>query len=96
VKVSIVANRKWKNPFYALLLPTGMLFCLTVTAYVVMAFRARSVASSEAAHPLISWLQTYGNRALLIELAVLAVLTLAAIATDSWWARDRPTDEREA
>jgi len=90
-----VARSKWKNPFYALLLPTGMLFCLTVSAYVVMAFRARSVASAEVSHPLISWLQANGNRALLIELAVLAVLTLAAIATDAWWARDQPTDKNE-
>ncbi len=95
-----MAHPKWKNPFYALLLPTGMLFCLTVTAYVVMAFRGmnnlRSAASEGADHPLMGWLQTYGNRALLIELTVLAVLTLAAIATDSWWAHKRVTDEREA
>jgi hypothetical protein len=36
-------------------------------------------------HPLVQWLGEHGATLMLIELAVLAVLTFAAIGTDHWW-----------
>ena len=41
--------------------------------------------------PLFVWLQSHGTTAMLIELAILAVLTLGAIATDEWWMEEAPT-----
>jgi len=57
-----------------------------------MAFQVVN-AGSEAAdryadHPLFIWLRANGSTAVLVELAVLAVLTVAAIATDNWWTGD--------
>jgi hypothetical protein len=85
-------NKKWKNPFYALLIPSGAVFCVTAFAYGFMAFQqvnaGRSSAMQNAAHPLHTWLSEHGSNAILIELAVLAVLTIGTITTDSWWAGD--------
>ncbi|MBX3432726.1 MAG: hypothetical protein KF847_05365 [Pirellulales bacterium] len=83
------ANRR--NPFYALLIPAGMAFCVTAFAYGFMAFQAvnavRGEATRHAGHPLYRWLNAHGTTAMLVELAVLAVLTIAAIATDDHWAK---------
>lgn len=82
------ANKPF-NPFYILLIPTGLVFVVTAFAYGYMAFQAVNAVRAEAGrhlgHPLFQWLRAYGNTALLIELAVLAVLTVGAIATDRWW-----------
>jgi hypothetical protein len=90
-------QKKWKNPFYTLLIPVGLALVVTTFAYSFMAFQAVN-AGSEAAdryaeHPLFAWLRAHGSTALLVELAVLAVLTVGAIATDNWWTRDDSPDE---
>jgi hypothetical protein len=81
--------RKRLNPFYLLLVIAGLAFVVTAFAYGFMAFQQVNAIRAEAArnadHPLFQWLRVNGNRALLIELAVLAVLTVAAIATDRLW-----------
>jgi hypothetical protein len=92
--------KKSFNPFYALLLPAGLVFVVTTFAYGYMAFQAvnagRAEAGRHAGHPLFQWLRTHGDLALLIELAVLAALTIGAIATDRWWDRSaRELDEFE-
>ena len=91
---------KRRNPFYILLIPTGLAFVVTAFAYGFMAFQAvnatRADAGRNAAHPLFQWLQVHGDAALMIELAALAVLTVAAIAADSWHMRDDALDARHA
>jgi hypothetical protein len=83
------AKRKRINPFYALLVPAGFVFAVTAFAYGYMAFQAvnavRSQANAHAGHPLYRWLRAYGDEAMLIQLAILAVLTIAALATDRYW-----------
>lgn len=90
--------KKSFNPFYVLLIPTGLVFVVTAFAYGFMAFQAVNAVRAEAGrhmgHPLFQWLRTYGNTALLIELTVLAVLTVGAIVTDRWW--DKSERERDA
>ncbi|MCA9231008.1 MAG: hypothetical protein KDA57_10170 [Planctomycetales bacterium] len=85
-------NKKWKNPFYALLIPVGAAFCVTAFAYGFMAFQqvnaGRAGTAEHAGHPLFDWLGKHGTTALLIELAVLALLTVGAIATDNRWTDD--------
>jgi hypothetical protein len=90
--------KKSFNPFYALLIPAGLIFVVTAFAYGFMAFQAvntvRAEADRHAAHPLFQWLRVHGDRTLLIELAVLAALTFGAIATDRWWDKSqREADE---
>jgi hypothetical protein len=89
--------KKTFNPFYVLLIPAGLVFAVTAFAYGYMAFQAvnaiRAEAGAHAGHPLFQWLRAHGDAALLIELALLAALTVAAIATDKLW--DRAAQERQ-
>jgi hypothetical protein len=89
--------KKAFNPFYVLLIPAGLVFAVTAFAYGYMAFQAvnaiRAEAGAHAGHPLFQWLRAHGDAALLIELALLAVLTVAAIATDKLW--DCAAQERQ-
>lgn len=95
----LLSLSKWKNPFYTLLIPAGAAFCLTGIAYGLMAFQAvnagRAAIEQNAGHPLFVWLQAHGNRTMLIELAILAVLTFGAMATDSWWMEESQRVKRE-
>jgi flagellar basal body-associated protein FliL len=84
--------KKRRNPFYILLIPVGVLFVVTACAYGVMMFQvanpvptAAGASSATVSHPLLQWMRIHGNAALLWELAVLAALTFAAIATDRIW-----------
>ena len=90
--------RKSFNPFYVLLLPAGFVFAVTAFAYGFMAFQAvnavRAEAGAHAGHPLFRWLRSHGDEAMLIELAVLAILTFAAMATDRLWDRSARTSNR--
>ena len=94
-----MAQKKWKNPFYALLIPVGMAFVVTGFAYGFMAFQMVNAGSGGADlyadHPLFAWLQVHGNTAMLVELAVLAVLTVGAIGTDGWWTERDVTSETD-
>jgi hypothetical protein len=95
LQVPAVSVRKCKNPFYTLLIPVGLVFVVTVCAYGFMAHLAVNTtpeqAASQAQHPLVVWMKHHGTQAVFAELAVLAVLTFAAILTDGWWVN---TDER--
>jgi len=95
-----LSAKKWKNPFYTLLIPAGLAFCMTGFAYGMMAFQevnaGRAAIEQTAGHPLFQWLRSHGTTAILVELAILAVLTVGVIATDSWWMeenKDLPTDD---
>jgi len=99
-----VSTKKWKNPFYTLLIPAGAAFCVTGFAYGFMAFSEVNAARSgteplvNAQHPLNAWLNAHGSTAMLIELAVLAVLAIGAMATDSWWLEEKrmgPADDAD-
>jgi hypothetical protein len=84
--------KKFKNPFYTLLIPVGLVFVLTVFAYGFMAFMEVNATKREvrdqANHPLFTWLDANGTRLVLWELGILGVLTVGAIATDSWWTNE--------
>jgi len=94
-----LSAKKWKNPFYLLLIPVGAVFCITGFAYGLMAFQAvngdASAIESTTDHPLFAWLRTHGSNAMLIELAILAVLTVGAISTDSWWTEENKNEPAE-
>ena len=90
--------KKHRNPFYVLLVIAGIAFAVTAFAYGFMAFQVVNSLAAEAGrherHPLFQWLRLHGDAALLIELAVLAVFTVAAIATDRWWDAAERDDEQ--
>jgi hypothetical protein len=92
--------KKFKNPFYTLLIPVGLVFVITVFAYVLMASTELSGTKQEvrehASQPLFTWLDEHGTKLLLWELGVLGVLTVGAIATDSWWLKESPPQSDQA
>jgi len=78
------------NPFYLLLIATGIAFSITAFAYFVMALKdaqAPGVAATPAGLALLDFLDDYGVIAMAIELALLAAATVGAISTDRYWMR---------
>lgn len=90
---SMSSYKKSANPFYALLVVTGIVFVITACAYGVMSLtEVRNAQMAQAdlppdVHPLNAWLKRHGDMALLSELGFLAVFTFGAIATDDLWQR---------
>lgn len=80
---------RYRNPFYAVLVIAAVLFCLTAFAYGAMAARAlqptRLGEASASGTQLMAWIDRHGFRLMLIQLAVLAIATVAAITTDEYW-----------
>ena len=82
--------QKPKNPFYAVLVVTGVLFGVTALAYGMMTAIAQNnpemaQQSIESGHGLIALMDKHGFKLLMIELAVLALMTVLAIGTDDYW-----------
>jgi hypothetical protein len=81
----MVKTDKITNPFYALLIPVGIAFVISASAYGVMAFRDTS--RSAAGEPkeqvgLLGFMDRHGGLMLGIEVLLLGVLTTAAIGID--------------
>jgi hypothetical protein len=85
----MASQRKAPNPFYVLLVLAGSLFLVTALAYGVMTVRLSRPGSGAAdSNPaLMQLMREKGGSILLAELAVLGVLTVAAIGTDGFWER---------
>ncbi|MBP63613.1 MAG: hypothetical protein CMJ62_18980 [Planctomycetaceae bacterium] len=86
------------NPFYVLAIIVGVLFSVTACAYVVMTVRQLNSPGSLETNELMQWVDQHGLTAFVTELAVLAVATLAAIASDRMWSGSnagQPREERD-
>ena len=80
------------NPFYVLVVLVGTAFAITTFAYGVMAYRAvssRTAATQQAGsteptsgEKLMEAVDEYGMQAMGIELALLGVVTFAAMGLD--------------
>jgi hypothetical protein len=81
------------NPFYILLVITGMLFVITAFAFCTMAVR-EAEGTEAVSHGLTALLARYGTKLLIGELILLAVATIGAITTEDFWNRRtaRPSD----
>lgn len=94
-----MAVKKPFNPFYLLLVITGVVFCVTACAYGVMTVRGLHPDAPGSEASMLEWLDRHGFVMLISEVATLAVFTVAAIWTDSYWERiemgSRSTDESE-
>jgi hypothetical protein len=91
---------KRNNLFYVLLVPVGAAFVVTAFSYGLMAFQSVNASPADVAasrsHPLFQWLRLHGDEAMLYELAVLGVLTVAAIAFDAVWGKPKSPPDRVA
>jgi len=74
------------NPFYVASLPAGLVFAITACAYVVMTVRGADARQAEATG-LIAIMEQHGLVILIGEIAVLGMLTFAAIVSDDFWTR---------
>jgi len=74
------------NPFYVASLPVGVVFAITACAYVVMTVRSADARQAEATG-LIAVMEQHGVAILIAEIAVLGLLTAAAIISDDFWTR---------
>jgi hypothetical protein len=81
-----MAQRKPINPFYVALLPFGVAFAITACAYLVMSMRVLDPRRGDDS-ALIGLLERHGTTVMAIELVVLGILTVAAIASDDFWMR---------
>jgi formate-dependent nitrite reductase membrane component NrfD len=81
-----MAARKPTNPFYVASLPIGILFGVTACAYVVMTMRGLDPQRAEETG-LVRLMERHGIFIMMIELALLAVLTVVAIVSDDFWVR---------
>ena len=78
------------NPFYVLLVLAGAVFCVTACGYGVMAVRQLhavppDVAAVPSGEGFLEWMDQHGPTAMLVELIILGVATVAAIGTDHYW-----------
>jgi hypothetical protein len=93
---AVPRSNKFSNPFYGLLVVVGVLFVVTATAYGIMYLQEVRGAPALTEHPLMAWLARYGNAALMVELALLAIGTFGAIGTDEYWQRRARESEKQA
>jgi hypothetical protein len=74
------------NPFYVAILPVGVIFGVTACAYVAMMVRGNHPAAGNE-NRLLDLLDRHGLTILIVELVILGILTVGAIATDGTWER---------
>lgn len=86
-----MATTKATNPFYVLLMVAGTAFALTACAYGVMAVKmldpAQVAQEGDSSRFFVETMDRHGLWIMLVELAVIAVCTVAAIASDGFWSR---------
>ena len=88
-----MAAQKPTNPLYVAAVPVGILFAVTACAFVVMMLKGGDPQLGETTG-LMRLLDRHGVLILVVELAVLGVLTLGAILTDDFWTRRLPMTPR--
>ena len=95
----MLGKRSAVNPFYLLLILLGIAFAITACAYSVMTLKAvrpqPAAADSAGGAAMLEFLDRHGGELMAGELALLAVATVGAIATDRYWMR-RACDEYQA
>ena len=87
----VAKTKQHINPFYAILVLVAVIFVVTSFAYGLMSFQAigtdAALAGKHMGHPLWRFLRVYGTTVLGWQVALLALLTVAAIGCDSYCQR---------
>jgi len=79
------SQRKASNPFYVVLMVVGVAFVLTACAYGWSAWLKLDPQHFDRHAEFVEALDRYGVVAMIVELALLTVLTFLAIGTDDFW-----------
>jgi len=80
-------DREPRNPFYILLIVVGFAFVVTALAYAVVPIleqKAREAGNPPPPSPLRDSLRSDGWIWLLVQAALIAVLSLASMGYDRW------------
>jgi hypothetical protein len=83
---SAMPQAKPTNPFYLALIPVGVIFAITACSYMVMSYRGLD-PHSQSEQGLLGLMNHWGLTIMGVELALLGVLTVAAIGSDDYWTR---------
>jgi hypothetical protein len=72
----------------------GLIFAVTACAYGVMTVKMSTAQgiSDSAGTAILEFMSEHGLLVLSIELALLAIVTAAAIGTDSYWSSKEPQE----
>lgn len=83
----VFQQRRAVNPFYWLLVVSGIGFAITASAYAVMCVSAIKMGTHKmrAASRLMEYLDARGHWLMAGELAILLLACLLAMGTDSYW-----------
>ena len=79
------------KPFNILVMLSGTAFAITACAFAVMTVREMDPSAATGAEPdgLMAWMSQHGFSAMLWQLGLLGVFSVAAIATDEFWQKRR-------
>ncbi len=103
--MSETPRRALPNPFYVLLLLVSTLFVITALMYCVSPMIVQQAIDHPNAPPrpgsraLVDWLDRNGPMALGVEIVIMMVTGLVAMATDRWFAaasKRKRADNRES
>ncbi len=82
----MASSTNLKNPFNVLVMIIGTLFAITACGFCVMTVRdMQPVDRASEASSLLAWMAQYGFSAMMLQLGLLAVVAVAAMATDDYW-----------
>jgi formate hydrogenlyase subunit 3/multisubunit Na+/H+ antiporter MnhD subunit len=81
------SKRQLTNPFYVVLMVVGVAFALTACAYGWSARLKLDAETFDRNADFIALVDRYGMLSMIVELALLTVLTFLAIGTDEFWER---------
>jgi len=89
------SSRAFANPFYVLVVVSGVAFLLTATSYGVMAFREIGGPAADSDSLLLTFLDRQGIVLMAVELGVLLLASVLAMATDGRWERRAAPQRQE-
>ena len=83
------------NPFYVALIPLGVVFAITACSYMVMTYGGLDPHSANE-QGLPGLMNHWGMTIMGVELGLLLILTVAAIASDEFWTRRFEASQQRA
>jgi hypothetical protein len=87
------------NPFFVILLGTSAFFVLTVLGYLVSPYVLMPNAAQQPRSPgsiaMAEWFDRHGPMALAVEIVVMLLAGVLAMATDSWFSSRSKSRRRE-
>lgn len=94
---AMTKKKRARNPFYFLLVPVGVAFVVTSFSFGMMAYQQAQpgAISLDGKVGLMPLLDRHGMMIIGVEVALIALFSCGAIATDEYWQRrDDKTDQK--